>query len=174
MIPKTNMIVVMPNMNILGVDEVKPGLDLKAIVLSACAVLSFESTKSASQEDVNGDNVEHDIDACGAEDHDSETGIAIAELVDSLTIYDADKKIVVNCQFVLIVIVGSTGSIAGHDGGTKWRTRPDQNLKAKYGAANKAHRPLRGFLRYFVVAAVRERGAECGACIAPYYKRGIT
>ena len=39
MIPKTNMKVVIPNMNTLGGDEVKPGLFLKATILSACAVL---------------------------------------------------------------------------------------------------------------------------------------
>ena len=35
MIPKINMKVVTPNMNILGGDEVKPGLPLKSVILSA-------------------------------------------------------------------------------------------------------------------------------------------
>ena len=43
MIPKTNMRVVIPNMIILGRDEVKLGLLLKATVLSACAVLHSET-----------------------------------------------------------------------------------------------------------------------------------
>lgn len=45
-----------------------------------------------------------------------------------LTIYDADKEIVVHCHFVLIVIFSSVGSKTGHSGEMEWR-RPDQSLR---------------------------------------------
>ena len=64
MIPKMNMKVVIPNMNTLGGDEVKPGLLLKAVVLSACTELFLRKHICISQEDVYRGNIEYDIDSC--------------------------------------------------------------------------------------------------------------
>jgi hypothetical protein len=50
MIPEMNMIVVVPNMMILGRDEVKPGFLLKAI---CCKHASFFLRENNSQEDVD-------------------------------------------------------------------------------------------------------------------------
>jgi len=94
---------------------------------------------------VDRGNVEYDIDACDAQHNGSETGVARASLL-SLTIYDTDKKVVVHCQFVLIVIGrgkerGNVGNITGHGGEMEWR-RGRSEREAKYGA-NKAHRSQR-------------------------------
>ena len=57
-IPKTNMKVVIPNMNFLGGDEVKPGLILNAIY---CKHASPFLRKNNSQEDATRGNVDYDI-----------------------------------------------------------------------------------------------------------------
>ena len=61
MIPKANMKVVIPNMNILGRDEVKPGLLLKPTYCKR--VLSF-LRKDNSQEDADRGSVDYDIGTC--------------------------------------------------------------------------------------------------------------
>ena len=70
MIPKMNMKVVVPNMNILGGDEVKPGLLLK--LRYKCASYIFR--KRNSQENVDRGDVEYDIGAYEAGYDGLETG----------------------------------------------------------------------------------------------------
>ena len=65
MIPKTNMKVVIPNMIILGKDDVKPGLLLESRRKHA---LSFSFERTISQEDVDRSDVEYDINACDTKD----------------------------------------------------------------------------------------------------------
>jgi hypothetical protein len=55
------MNVVIPNINILRGDEVKPGLLLKAIY---CKLASSFSSKHNSQEDIDRGNVGYDVDTC--------------------------------------------------------------------------------------------------------------
>ena len=82
-------------------------------------------------------SVEYDIDACNAEYDDSETGVAaVSPLSESLTIYHADKKVVVHCRLVLIVIRGSVRSITGHGGEMKYRSL-DQTLGLDMGQKEK-------------------------------------
>jgi hypothetical protein len=59
MIAKANMKVVIPSMNILGGDEVKPGLLLKAIYCQRASPFS-----SDSQDGRDRDNVDYDIGTC--------------------------------------------------------------------------------------------------------------
>jgi hypothetical protein len=61
MIPKANMNVVIPNMNILGRDKVKPGFLLKTIY---CKRASSFLRRHNPQEDVGRGNVGHGIGTC--------------------------------------------------------------------------------------------------------------
>ena len=61
MIPKANMKVVIPNMIILGRDEVKPGLFLGVVY---CGRASSCFRKDNLQEDVDRGSVDYDIGAC--------------------------------------------------------------------------------------------------------------
>ena len=61
MIPKANVKVVIPNMIILGRDEVKPGLLLKPIY---CKCASSFLRKDGLQEDIDRANIDHNIGAC--------------------------------------------------------------------------------------------------------------
>lgn len=45
-----------------------------------------------------------------------------------LTIYDANKEVVIHCHFVLVVVFSDIGSNAGH-GGEIERRRPDQSVR---------------------------------------------
>src|ERR1700727_513151 len=96
MIPKANMKVVIPNMIILGRDEVKPCLLLNVI---HCKLGSSCLRKENSQEDVDRGYVDYDIGACDPGYNGSETIGATASLL-SLTIYDAGKEVVVHRLFV--------------------------------------------------------------------------
>jgi hypothetical protein len=58
-IPKENMNVVIPNMNILGEDEVKPGLLLKAIYYQRVSTFLHNS-----QHGEDRDNIDHHIGTC--------------------------------------------------------------------------------------------------------------
>ena len=59
MIAKANIKVVIPNMNILGGDELKPGLLLKAIYCQRASSFPHDS-----QDGVDRDNVDYDIGTC--------------------------------------------------------------------------------------------------------------
>ena len=100
MIPKANMKVVIPNMIILGRDEMKPGLLLKVVY---CKLASSFLRKHNSQEDVDRGYIDYDIGACVAGHNGLETREATARLL-SLTIHDADQEVVVHCHFVLRVV----------------------------------------------------------------------
>jgi hypothetical protein len=110
MIPKMNMKVVIPNMNILGLDEVKPRLLLKAI---DCKRAPTFLRRHNSQEDINRGNVEYDIGTCG----DVSEARRVKVSVLALTTHDTSKKVVVHRHLVLVVICGSVGSITGHGDG---------------------------------------------------------
>jgi hypothetical protein len=109
MIPKMNMKVVIPNMNILGLDEVKPRLLLKVIDCKRASSF-LQRQKQNSQEDIDRGSVEYDVGAYGGV---SGPGQAKASIL-SLTIYDTSKKVAVHCQLVLVVVRGNVGSITGH------------------------------------------------------------
>lgn len=65
MIPKTNVKVVIPNMNIRGEDEVKPGLLLKSFYCKPASSLVLRNRMHNSQENiVDRFNVDYDIGAC--------------------------------------------------------------------------------------------------------------
>jgi hypothetical protein len=123
MIPKANMKVVVPNMNILGGDDVKPGFLLKYI----CKCASSFFRKRNSQEDVDRGDVEYDIGAYDVGHDGLESGRETASVL-SLTIYDADKKVVVHCHLVLIIIRSSIERSTGHGGEIEWR-RAGQSVR---------------------------------------------
>jgi hypothetical protein len=127
-----NMKVVVPNMNILGGDDVKPGFLLKAI----CKWATPFFRKRDSQEDVDRGDVEYDIGAYDVGHDDLETGRETANHL-SLTIYDADKEVVVHCHLVLIIIRSSIESRTGHGGEIEWYRR-DQSV----GPSIKQHSDL--------------------------------